>query len=403
MAERAPRVILAVTGGIAAYKSAEVVRRLRDLGCDVTVAATASALEFVGEPTWAALSGKPVLSSIWQSTHTVAHVSAARQADVIVVAPATADCLSRTVQGRGDDVVGALLLMATCPVLMAPAMHTEMWLNAATAANVAVLRERGFLVVQPDVGRLTGPDSGPGRLPAPESLAALTYAAATRPAGLDLAGRSVVVTAGGTREALDPVRWLGNRSSGRMGYAIAAAAVARGASVHVIAANVNLPDVAGATTEQVTDHASLAAAVDAAARGTDALVMAAAVSDYTHSPQTQKVSRAPGQPWQVSLQATADILAGVAAARPEKSPMLIGFAAQTEPDEAALIEQATAKLVAKGVDAVVANDVSGGAVFGEDEAAVVIVTRDGSVTRHASQPKLDIAHRVCDLIASPAV
>lgn len=399
MTGRPPSVLLGVTGGIAAYKSAEVVRRLRDLGCDVTVAATPSALAFVGEATWAALSGKPVLTSMWQRAESVGHVSAARAADVVLVAPATADFMARIAAGRSDDVLSAIVLMATVPVVLAPAMHTEMWLNAATADNVTLLRARGMLVLEPDSGRLTGPDSGPGRLPAPQSLADIAYCAAAAGPGLSLHGRKVVVTAGGTREAWDPVRWLGNRSSGRMGYAIASAAVARGAEVVVIAANVDLPDVAGARTRRVGSHAELESAVTREAEQADAVVMAAAVADFTVPAQSAKVKKTAGEAPVLHLQQTSDILAGLARDRGAGRPILIGFAAETESDPEALNRRAADKLAAKGCDVIVANDVTGAAVFGHDRASVLILDRDGSRLHIADEPKLDIGGAVCTAIA----
>ena len=241
------RVVLGVAGGIAAYKACELLRRLQAEGHDVTVVPTAAALEFVGAATWAALSGKPVHTSVFDDVHQVPHVRLGQQADLVVVAPATADLLARAATGRADDLLTSTLLTAHCPVVFAPAMHTEMWLHPATQANVATLRARGCVVVDPDSGRLTGPDSGPGRLPDPAELAAVVTAVLTDPsivaraAGRDLAGLRVVVSAGGTREHLDPVRFLGNRSSGLMGWALARAAVLRGAEVHLVAANVTLP------------------------------------------------------------------------------------------------------------------------------------------------------------------
>jgi len=402
MTARAPRVLLGVTGGIAAYKSAEVIRRLRDLQCDVTVAATASAHRFVGEATWAALSGRPVLTNLWQHAEVVGHVSAARSSDVILVAPATADFMARLVHGRSDDVLSAIVLMAQCPVVIAPAMHTEMWLDPTTQCNVASLRSVGMLVLDPAKGRLTGPDDGPGRLPAPESLADIAYCAAQRSNGADLAGQHVVVSAGGTREAWDPVRWLGNRSSGRMGYAVAAAAVARGARVTVIAANVDLPDVAGAQTVAVSDHAHLEAAVQAAALTADAVVMAAAVADFTIAAEPTKIKKHHDATPSVQLLPTTDVLAGLAARRQGRHPILIGFAAETAKDAAELEAAARQKLASKKCDAIVANDVSESAVFGKSHASVLIAHANGSVHAIHDANKLDIAQHVCDLLVPAA-
>uniref|UniRef100_UPI0016010C64 bifunctional phosphopantothenoylcysteine decarboxylase/phosphopantothenate--cysteine ligase CoaBC n=1 Tax=Nocardioides pelophilus TaxID=2172019 RepID=UPI0016010C64 len=260
-----PRVVLGVSGGIAAYKACELLRRFTESGHDVTVVPTAAALEFVGAPTWAALSGKAVATDVWTDVHQVPHVRIGQEADLVVVAPATADLLAKAAHGLADDLLTNTLLTARCPVVMAPAMHTEMWEHAATAANVATLRSRGVLVVEPAEGRLTGADTGKGRLPEPEEifelcrdvLERISTGSTTATAGghLDLAGRRVVVSAGGTREKLDPVRFLGNRSSGRQGFALARAAAARGAEVTVVAANVTLPDPAGVKVVRVESTA----------------------------------------------------------------------------------------------------------------------------------------------------
>jgi phosphopantothenoylcysteine decarboxylase/phosphopantothenate--cysteine ligase len=288
--EHGPRVVLGVGGGIAAYKAALLLRLLTESGHDVRVVPTASALQFVGAPTWAALSGHPVRTSVWDDVDQVPHVAIGREADLVVVAPATADLLARAAHGLADDLLTNTLLTARCPVLMAPAMHTEMWLHAATQANVATLRERGVHVLDPASGRLTGADTGPGRLPEPEEIFAAARAllaegagpdpAWSTPADTDLAGRRVVVSAGGTREHLDPVRFLGNRSSGRQGYALAATAASRGATVTLVAANAALPEPDGVTVVPVTSARELREAVLAAAEDADAVVMAAAVADF---------------------------------------------------------------------------------------------------------------------------
>src|SRR4051794_37460290 len=247
MAEGGRCVVLGVAGGIAAYKACELLRLLTESGHDVRVVPTASALRFVGAPTWAALSGHPVSDDVWTDVEQVPHVRLGRQAELVVVAPATADLLARAATGRADDLLTATLLTARCPVVYAPAMHTEMWEHPATQANVATLRERGAVVMEPAHGRLTGADTGPGRLPEPPAIYAAAMSVLARGSlPLDLAGRHVVVSAGGTREPLDPVRFLGNRSSGRQGYALARTALARGAEVTLVSANVALPDPAGA-------------------------------------------------------------------------------------------------------------------------------------------------------------
>ena len=244
------RVVLGVGAGIAAYKACELLRRLTESGHQVRVVPTADALRFVGAATWAALSGQPVTTTPWDDVHEVPHVRLGAEADLVFIAPATADLLARAATGRADDLLTSVLLTARCPVVFAPAMHTEMWEHPATQANVATLRGRGCLVLEPASGRLTGADTGPGRLPEPADLwqvAVRVLARGTAGMAPDLRGRRVVVSAGGTREEIDPVRFIGNWSSGRQGYALAEAAVARGAAVTVVAANVGLPDPAGIT------------------------------------------------------------------------------------------------------------------------------------------------------------
>lgn len=272
-----PEVVLGVCGGIAAYKACELLRLFTESGHGVRVVPTASALKFVGAPTWAALSGRAVSTEVWDDAHEVPHVRVGRQADLVVVAPATADMLAKAAHGLADDLLTNTLLTATCPVVYAPAMHTEMWENPATQANVATLRSRGAIVIEPAVGRLTGADTGKGRLPDPAQIfaAALRVLARGAAAEADLAGRHVVVTAGGTREPLDPVRFLGNRSSGRQGYALARSAVARGARVTLIAANVTLPDPAGADVVRAGTTEELRKATVEAAAAADVVVMAA--------------------------------------------------------------------------------------------------------------------------------
>ncbi len=276
-----PRVVLGVSGGIAAYKSCELLRRFTESGHDVTVVPTAAALEFVGAPTWAALSGKPVSTEVWADVHQVPHVRIGQQADLVVVAPATADLLAKAAHGLADDLLTNTLLTARCPVVFAPAMHTEMWEHPATRANVATLRERGAVVIEPAEGRLTGADTGKGRLPEPAEIFDLCRDVLSRGVTTpDLAGRHVVVSAGGTREYLDPVRFLGNRSSGLQGYALARAAASRGAEVTLVAANVTLPDPAGVKVVRVSTTAELRDAVLSAAGSADAVVMAAAPADF---------------------------------------------------------------------------------------------------------------------------
>src|SRR5215470_14424326 len=276
------RIVLGVGAGIAAYKACELLRRFTEAGHQVRVVPTRDSLRFVGAATWAALSGQPAAVSVFHDVHEVPHVRLGQEADLVVVAPATADLLARAAHGLADDLLTNVLLTARCPVVFAPAMHTEMWEHPATVANVATLRQRGVIVIEPAVGRLTGADTGKGRLPEPDEIFAVARRALARAGAdpADLAGRHVVVTAGGTREPLDPVRYLGNRSSGKQGYAFARAAVARGARVTLVAANVGLPDPAGADVVRVETTEELRVAVVAAAKAADAVVMAAAPADF---------------------------------------------------------------------------------------------------------------------------
>ncbi len=317
-------VVLGVTGGIAAYKACELLRLFTESGYDVRVVPTESALAFVGAPTWAALSGKPVSTQVWDDVHEVPHVRIGQAADLVVVAPATADLIAKAAHGLADDLLTNTLLTARCPVVFAPAMHTEMWLHPATADNVATLRRRGALVIDPAVGRLTGADTGPGRLPDPELIFQACVRVLARPgsglagsgSGLDLAGRHIVISAGGTREHLDPVRFLGNRSSGRQGYALATTALARGAEVTLVSANVALPDPAGAKVVRVVSAADLRAAVLDAATGADAVVMAAAVADFRPAEtQSTKIKKTAAEPEPVALVRNPDILAELARTR----------------------------------------------------------------------------------------
>ncbi|ONH29190.1 phosphopantothenoylcysteine decarboxylase [Pseudofrankia asymbiotica] len=399
-----PRVVLGVSGGIAAYKALEVLRRLTESGHDVRVVPTPAALRFVGEVTWAALSGSPVHTDVWADPDEVAHVRIGREADLVLVVPATADLMSRAVAGRADDLLTATLLTARCPVLYAPAMHTEMWEHPATRANVAVLRERGAIVVDPAVGRLTGPDSGAGRLPEPAEIAALARAvlalgpAAGRP---DLAGRRVVVSAGGTREHLDPVRFLGNSSSGRQGYALARAALARGARVTVVAANVALPDPAGATVVRVTSALDLRDAVHAAAGSADVVVMAAAVADFRPAkPQDYKIKKEGGVPAPVELEPNPDVLAELVSTREARRPgqLLVGFAAETGGPDGSVLDLGRAKLARKRADLLVVNEVGAGLGFEVDHNKAVVLGLDGSATTIEHTTKDLLAHRVLDLV-----
>jgi phosphopantothenoylcysteine decarboxylase/phosphopantothenate--cysteine ligase len=395
-------VVLGVAGGIAAYKAAELLRLFTESGHDVTVVPTPSALHFVGEATWAALSGHPVHTQVWESVHEVPHVRIGRSADLVVVAPATADLLARAAHGRADDLLTNVLLTASCPVVFVPAMHTEMWEHAATQDNVATLRQRGAVVVEPAVGRLTGADSGKGRLPDPDEIFAICQDVLARGAGEpDLAGRTVVVSAGGTREPLDPVRYLGNRSSGRQGLALARAAAARGAEVTLVAANVTLPDPAGVKVVRVETTEELRDAVTAAAVSADAVVMAAAPADFrplaTSESKIKKTTD--GSAPTIELTQTPDILAELSHDRLRPGQVVVGFAAETGDDTGSVLDLARAKLARKGCDLLVVNDVGGGAVFGASDNQAVILSREGERRDVPLGSKAALAHVIWDEVA----
>jgi phosphopantothenoylcysteine decarboxylase/phosphopantothenate--cysteine ligase len=397
----ARKVVLGVSGGIAAYKAAELLRRLTESGLSVRVVPTASALKFVGEPTWSALSGQPVATEVWRDVHEVPHVRLGQEADVVVVAPATADLLARAAHGLADDLLTNTLLTARCPVVFAPAMHTEMWEHPATRDNVATLRRRGAIVIEPAVGRLTGADSGKGRLPDPAEIAAVVQRVLRRgsePA--DLAGRHVVVSAGGTREYLDPVRFLGNRSSGRQGYALARTAVARGARVTLVAANTVLDDPAGVDVVRVGTTAELRTAVRVAAADADAVVMAAAPADFRPADHaTHKIKKADdGTAPTVSLVQNPDILAELASRRLRAGQVVVGFAAETGDDTASVLEHGRAKLARKGCDLLVVNEVGDGRAFEVADNAAVVLGADGTATEVPYGPKEDLADVVWDLV-----
>jgi phosphopantothenoylcysteine decarboxylase / phosphopantothenate---cysteine ligase len=404
------RVVLGVSGGIAAYKAASLLRLFTEDGHDVTVVPTAAALQFVGAPTWSALSGKPVSTEVWTSVHEVPHVRIGKSADLVVVAPATADLLARAAHGLADDLLTNTLLTARCPVVFAPAMHTEMWEHPATQANVATLRARGAHVVDPAVGRLTGKDTGAGRLPEPEQLYAACLAVveggAAAGAGRDLEGRRVVVSAGGTREPLDPVRFLGNRSSGKQGIAIAGAAAARGAKVTLVAANVSLPVPDGIDVVPVETTLELQQAVEAAADGADVVVMAAAPADFrpaTVSDSKIKKSSDPDAGLRVELVENPDIVRGLVTARDRRggrTPFIVSFAAETGDVNGSVMDHARAKFARKGSDLQVVNEVGPDLTFGKDDTTVHLLRRESAeVTTVGPVSKDAVADALWDAIS----
>ena len=398
-----PRVVLGVAGGIAAYKAVELLRLLTESGHDVTVVPTAAALEFVGAPTWSALSGRPVAQDVWERVHEVPHVRIGQSADLVVVAPATADLLARAAHGLADDLLTNVLLTARCPVVLAPAMHTEMWEHAATQANVATLRRRGVEVVEPAVGRLTGADSGKGRLPDPADLFAVCRRLLT-PAAQDLTGRRVVVSAGGTREHLDPVRFLGNRSSGKQGYALARAAQRRGAEVVLVS---TLPETAAppvpasVRVTQVTSALELRDAVLAESADADAVVMAAAVADY-RPVERLPTKRKKTETLTVELVQNPDVLAELVTRR-RPGQVLVGFAAETGDAEGDVLAHGRAKLARKGCDLLVVNEVGEPGHptgFEGDSNAATVLAADGTSYDVPLGSKDALADAVWDLVVA---
>lgn len=363
-------VILGVGGGIAAYKSCDLLRRLQDQGFGVTVIPTPSSLNFVGSATWEALSGRPVTTTVWEKVDEVRHVSLGVSGDFIIIAPATADLIARIAQGRADDLLTNTVLASNAPKLIVPAMHPAMWANPATIANVGILRERGFFVMDPDHGRLTGKDVGVGRFPETSRILA-EFNAIANPVH-DLLGRRVLVTAGGTREPLDPIRFIGNRSSGKQGYAIARAASRRGADVTLILANSELPDPSGILCVRVSTAEEMFSHVEKEFDQCDVLVMSAAVADAKPS-QVSQMKIKKGSLTSIDLASNPDIVATVASRK--KSQIVIAFAAETSLD----VEEGKRKLLSKSADILFLNDVASNEIFGSDQnqGVILIAGREG--------------------------
>jgi phosphopantothenoylcysteine decarboxylase/phosphopantothenate--cysteine ligase len=394
------RVVLGVAGGIAAYKAVELLRLLTEAGHEVTVVPTESALRFVGEPTWAALSHRPVATDVWSGAEDVPHVRLGRQADLVLVAPATADLLAKAAHGLADDLLTNTLLTARCPVVLAAAMHTEMWEHPATVDNVATLRRRGSVVLEPGTGRLTGADTGKGRLPEAAELFQVGELLLARPDALpgDLRGRHVVISAGGTREPLDPVRFLGNRSSGKQGYALAVVAAARGARVTLVSANVELAEPSGADVVRVHSAAEMRDAVHKAAEDADVVVMAAAVADFRPAAAVEhKIKKGAAGPEPIGLETNPDILAELVAAR-RPGQLVVGFAAETGDDTGDVLHHGRAKLARKGADLLVVNAVGPGKAFGQSENAAVILGTDGTERPVPLGPKAVLAAALWDAV-----
>jgi len=389
MPKRISKVILGVGGGIAAYKSCDLLRRLQERNYDVTVVPTPASLNFVGTATWEALSGKKVTSQVWESVEEVRHVKLAAENEVILISPATADLIARIAIGRADDLLTNLVLASAGIKVLIPAMHPNMWQNSATVANVATLRERGFHIMVPASGRLTGSDSGIGRLP--ETSEIISYLSEVIGSKQDLMGKKVLVTAGGTREAIDPVRFIGNRSSGKQGYAIAQAALDRGAEVTILSANVNLPVPAGASLVEVESTADLQAALKANFDQTNVLVMAAAVADARPS-NVATIKLKKDQYQQIALVENPDLVAELASTKTHQ--IIVGFAAETSLN----IDEAKRKLLAKGLDLIYLNDISTGEIFGSDTTQGLFMKNDGQQVAVAKASKATLANQLLDLV-----
>ena len=360
-------VILGVGGGIAAYKSCELLRRLQDRGYVITVVPTPASLNFVGTATWEALSSRPVNTQVWESVHTVPHIALAERADFFLIAPATADLIARLAMGRADDLLTNLVLASDVPKLLVPAMHPSMWLDPATVANVNTLRQRGFIVMDPEVGRLTGSDIGPGRFP--ETAAIISRFDEVTGQVQDLKGVKVLVTAGGTREPIDPVRFIGNRSSGKQGMAIANAAKNRGAHVQLIAANCDVASPTGIDVIHVETTLEMQSALQAHFDSCQILVMCAAVADARPTKiSDEKIKKATLN--SIELQQNPDLLAELSPRKGKR--VMVGFAAETKEH----LQEARRKLESKGLDVIYVNDVSGGAIFGQDTTMGTILLRN---------------------------
>lgn len=376
MFPRGRKLILGIGGGISAYKSCDLLRRLQENGFVITVVPTKSSLNFVGEATWSALSGNKVYVDLWQDVEEVPHIALAKNSDAIIIAPCTADLLARLAQGRADDLLTNIVLASTKPKILVPAMHPEMWLNEATVANVETLRQRGFLVIDPDFGKMTGSDVGIGRYPETGKIIDAIDQHLIRSA--DLMGKKILITAGGTREPIDPVRFIGNRSSGKQGFALALAAANRGAQVHLITANTQLPAIEGITTTHVETADEMSAVLKHEFVHADALIMSAAVSDFKVSNSSfNKIHK--DEISQLSLSTNEDILGSVGKIK-QPSQITVGFAAETISAKAGFIATGSKKMDQKNLDLIYVNDVSHGQIFGSDQTTGLIMDKSGEIT-----------------------
>jgi phosphopantothenoylcysteine decarboxylase/phosphopantothenate--cysteine ligase len=377
MFPRGRKLLLGVSGGISSYKSCELLRRLQDEGFIVDVVPTSASLNFIGKATWEALSGRKVFTDLWHEVEKVPHILMAKENDLIVIAPATADLLAKLASGRADDLLTNIVLASTAPKILVPAMHTEMWLNPATKDNVRTLQERGFVIVQPDEGRMTGTDVGIGRYPEVSKIIEIVNL--TNQITADLTGKRILITAGGTREPVDPIRFIGNRSSGKQGFALAAAAASRGAQVHLIAANTDLPVIEGITITNVETADQMAAVLDFEFSECDVLIMSAAVADAkvaNYSPHKIKKENLGS----VVFAKNQDILKSLAQKK-KPGQIIVGFAAETISEVAQLQASGEEKLASKSLDLIYVNNVSDGAVFGSDETQGLIIDKNRHVIK----------------------
>lgn len=396
MFPRGRKLLLGVSGGISAYKSCELLRRLQDEGFIVDVVPTSASLNFVGKATWEALSGRKVVTDLWNEVEKVPHILMAKENDLIVIAPTTADLLAKLASGRADDLLTNIVLASTAPKILVPAMHTEMWLNPATVANVKTLQDRGFVVVAPDEGRMTGSDVGVGRYPEVSKIIEIINL--TTHITADLAGKKILITAGGTREPIDPIRFIGNRSSGRQGFALAAAAASRGAQVHLVAANTDLPVIEGVTITSVETAEQMAAVLEYEFSECDALIMSAAVADAkvaNYSEQKIKKEKLDV----VSFSKNPDILKNLSEKK-KPGQIIVGFAAETISGLAELQQRGEEKLVSKSLDLIYVNNVSDGAVFGSENTQGLIIDKNHNVIKVPQISKDTLSDILLDQLVS---
>ena len=396
MFPRGRKLLLGVAGGISAYKSCDLLRRLQDEGFIVDVVPTQASLNFVGKATWEALSGRKVITDLWSEVENVPHISMAKENNIIVIAPTTADLLAKLASGRADDLLTNIVLASTAPKILVPAMHPEMWSNAATVQNVKILQDRGFIVVNPGEGRMTGSDFGVGRYPETSNI--IAEVSKHLPQLADLLGRKILITAGGTREPIDPIRFIGNRSSGKQGFALAVAAASRGAQVHLVTANTDLPTVEGITTTLVETAEEMAAVLELEFPHSDALIMSAAVADAKVANYSEAKIRKESLN-RVDLAKNPDILKSLSRNK-KLNQIIIGFAAETSEDLAMLEENGRAKLASKSLDLIYVNNVTNGAVFGSNFTQGLIIDRDMNVIKVPEISKDTLSDILLDQLVS---